>query len=129
MSLTLTRSVVQDFDELNQHVWRVTGSVVSDTPGLPSEVFVYHVFPAGDVAEEELSVIASVPQLSEIGLEPVSQGETQVPYYRRADFTLDCRSASEAVKIIGDIEEDLADLVDNFVKAESIETTVTVVIG
>lgn len=129
MSLTLTRSVVQTVDDINQHVWRLTGSVVSDTPGLPSEVFVYHVFPAGDVAEEQLETIASVPQLSEIGLEPVSQGETKVPYYRRADFTLDCRSASEAASIIDAIEEDLLDLVENFEKAQSIETTETVVIG
>ena len=115
MAFTITRTPL--FAELNadnQHLWRLSAQVVSDDLDLPSEVFVYHVLPAGSDIGEVFECVASVPQLSEIGTAPVSEGETIVPYYRRNSFTLDCRSPEEAQQVWMRIKEDLQDLLSNY---------------
>jgi hypothetical protein len=114
MAFTITRTPLYvDLNADNLHVWKLSASVVSDT-GLPSEVFVYHVLPTGSDIEEVFECVASLPQLSEIGTLPTTEGETIVPYYRKDSFELDCRSAEEAQEVWEAIREDLQDLLSNY---------------
>ena len=130
MSLTLTRTPLSPSlnATTNQHVWRLAGSIVSDEPGLPSEVFVYHVLPTGSDVDEVFECIASVPQWSEVGLVTVSAGDTLIPYYRRADFVLDCRSPEEADAVYVEIRTELKELLDNYRLSNSLASTVEEVI-
>jgi hypothetical protein len=124
----ITRNPIESTTESDVHVWRLTASVLSQDSDVTSAIFVYHVMPAGSETEEIFECVASVPQLSQIGLEPVDDGETQIPYYRRDDLVLDFRSAEEAYEVWETIRNDIIALANNLSAAAALSATITEVV-
>lgn len=128
MSFSVTRTPIEPAIVRSQHAWRLKATVTSQVTGLPSEVFVYHILTPGNDLDEIFECVASLSQLSEIGLDPQMSGSQVVPYYRREDLVMDCRSAEEALDVWQKIREDIADLSRNFEASEDLDETVTEVI-
>jgi hypothetical protein len=129
MSITLTRAELKYERQPGQCVWPLKVEALSDEQGLPSEIFVYHVLPANAQLEEIFECVASLPQMSEIDTSPQLGGAVVVPYYRRADLRLDCRSPEEADEVWDLIQKDVRDLLWNFRWANGLALDETVVIA
>lgn len=113
----------------NQHTWPLEVTSVS-LGAMPSEIFVYHKGQAGVTAAyagDVFECVASVHQLSEIGLAPslLPDGK-EVPYYRSAVLKFDCRSAEEADDLWNKIIEDTVDLVNNYLAAADLVVSSTI---
>lgn len=124
MALTLTRNALDWEDsEAGQHVWPLLVSAVSDDD-LTSNIFVYHELPDDEVSSV-FECVASLPQLSEIGLTP----STNTPYFRQDSLRFDCRSPEEAQDLWERVEQDVRDLVWNYQWAEGLSLSEQVVVG
>jgi len=125
MSITLNRNEVDYELQAALAVWPLIVQATSDEAGLPSEIFVYHVLPVNNDLDEVFECVASLPQMSEIGL-TIADG---VPYYRKDNLRIDCRTVSEADRIWELIQTDTRSLLWGFRYAEGLELSEEVVIA
>lgn len=124
MAITLTRNALDwEENQAGQHVWPLLVSATSDD-GLTANIFVYHVQPDPEV-DSIFSCVASLPQLSEIGLTP----STNTPFFRQDTLRFDCRSPEEAQELWTLVEQDVRDLVWNYQWAEGLDIDEAVVIS
>lgn len=137
MAITLTReTVIPVVVSGDQHVWPLQVTAVSDTEDLPSEIFVYHSNMDDDQINnlDIFECVASVEQLDEIDTAPIEADPDvdppvlAVPYYRSDTLMFGCRSAQEAAELWAKIQEDVADLHNNFLYYAQLQTEDTVVI-
>jgi len=111
--LTINRSPLQgELNAPHHYVWPLVVQVFSNEEGLPSEVFVYHEQGPDNDVDSIFSCVASLPQLSEIGLDPVKDLETNtiVPFFRTDTLRFDCRTPEEADDLYRRVVEDLSEL-------------------
>ncbi len=107
---TVTRKASQP-PSGDRSAWRLELTVAALQPTvLPAEIFVYHRVRnyGGHPSYDIFECVASLQQIGEIGLTPITTGANPVPYYRRATLTLDFRHADELElhysRIVSDIE-------------------------
>jgi hypothetical protein len=130
MSLTLTRQGVVTPTLENQHAWILKVTAVSTTAGLPSEIFVYRSAGAADPYNEaSFECVASLSQIEELGLTPITLVDSQIPFYRSAVLELVFRSAEELEYYWGEIKSDALDLLENLTAATTLTTQESYVIG
>lgn len=110
MSLTLNRTELTEEKHGSQSVWPLIVQAVSGESGLPSEIFVYHVFPEPADIEEVFECVASLPQLSDINTTP----SVNTPYYRKDTLRFDCRTPGDAEDLWTLVKKDASDLLWNF---------------
>ena len=123
MTVTLTRDALAEATMVNQHVWPLKVVAARVDPTFPSEIFVYHS--AVDSSEGDVfEAVASVQQLSELGLAPVVVDTlTTVPYYRSATLLFYCRSQHEADELWEKVLDDVNDLIENFNAARNLKAS------
>ena len=127
MSLTLTRSVASEEKISNQHVWPLRVSAASSTAGLDPEIFVYHAEVSGNLLAGDLfECVASVSQMSDLGLTADFVSDPAVPYYRSDSLEFFCRSESELESLWKKIQQDAKELLDNFNSFNNISAEETV---
>ena len=129
MAITLTRATVAPvLITGRQHVWPLQVTAVSDTEGLPSEIFVYHANMDDDQINDLdiFECVASVEQLDEIDTVPIEAdpetGTLAVPYYRSDTLLFGCRSPQEAEELWEKVREDVSDLYYNFLSYSTLQT-------
>lgn len=124
MAITLTRNSLEWADsQPGQHVWPLLVAATTDDD-LSANIFVYHVL-TGDEVESIFECVASLPQLSEIGLTP----SANTPYFRQDSLRFDCRGPEEAQDLWERIEQDVRDLVWNYQWAEGLALSEQVVVA
>jgi len=119
-----------ELKELNgQQTWplKVTASVID--AAMPSDkIFVYHSAMTDDAYEGDLfECVASIQQYNDLPVNtPVFEGkEDVVPYYRSNILYFACRSPEEADELWDDVEEDVTDLINNYVALNNLTTSET----
>ena len=125
MSLTLTRNELTEEKHGSQSVYPLIVQATSGESGLPSEIFVYHVFPDPADIAEVFECVASLPQLSDINTTP----SANVPYYRKDTLRFDCRTPEDAADLWRLVQQDAQDLLWNFRYANGLSLTEQVVIA
>jgi len=110
------------------HVWPIKVVATSLLAGLPGQIFVYQAAQDGDPLGlgDRFVAVATLPQLSEIGLLPVMDGESRCPYYRRNTLEFDCRTAEEAELVWERAKIDVQSLLDNYNAARAMSLAETV---
>jgi len=127
MSITLTRAAVSEETLGGRHVWPLKVTAVSDTSGLPSDIFVYHADAGGDLLNGDMfECVASVSQLDDLGTEPDFISDPVVPYYRGDFLEFNCRSARDLELLWSKIQEEVQSLHNNFTSWERIQDATTV---
>lgn len=115
MSLTLTRETVTSTSLDNQHAWVLKITAVSTTAGLPSEIFVFQAASNDDPYNgDSFQCVASVSQIEELTLTPVTAGDNQIPFYRSATVELIFRHPTEVTYYWEEIQKDAKELFLNF---------------
>lgn len=131
-SIRLTRFNSEDHDGANCEKQNWPLMVRASATNMPSEVFVYHVTPAGSpVTGDIFECVASVAQLDSI---PTTQGVVlsqtdSIPYYRSDQIVFNCRSAEEADRVWTIVKTEVATLVTNYNAAQRLKGTEIVNIG
>lgn len=131
MSITLTKQATLEEELIGgRQVWPLKVTSVSDTPGLGSEIFVYHADAGGDLLDGDIfECVASVSQLDDIGLSPDFNSDPAVPYYRSDFLEFNCRSPRELEDLWKTIQAEVKALHANFDSWNEIQTQETVVIA
>ena len=128
----------EHFEFGQQHTWPLRARAVSDEPGLPSEIFVWHRN-ASDVLDNSINpfkgdrceCVASVHQLSTLqAYAPESPtGEYQAPFYRSDVALFHCLSLVQASELKLKILDDVQDLLENFRAMAAVEDAGSVEVG
>jgi hypothetical protein len=96
MSLTITRQSVVTPTIDNQHSWPLKITSISNTPNLPSEIFVFRAAMNDDPYNgDAFQCVASLSQIEELTTSPVSTDENYIPFYRSDTLNLVFRSVEE----------------------------------
>lgn len=89
--------------------------------GFPSEIFVFHVMAPDEViVGDRFEAVASVVQLTELGLAPAQVEGRQIPYYRANELTLWCASPEERSQVWERIKLDVEQLARDFALTSSL---------
>jgi hypothetical protein len=126
MYLRLTREGLYT-EELNgQQVWplKVTAAVI-DAAMPSSKIFVYHATMGDDAYQGDLfECVASLEQYNDLpeNAAVIEDDVTVVPYYRLDVLNFACRSPEEAEQLWSDIQEDVIDLVNNYIAFNNLRT-------
>lgn len=130
MSLTLTREAISTPPTDEQHAWVLKVTAVSTTPDLDSEIFVFRSAGTADPYNgDSFECIASLSQMEELTLAPVTVGDAQIPFYRSDVLELVFRSPEELEYYWGEIKADAVDLHENFNAAANLTSVETYVIS
>lgn len=100
-------------DAVTKHAWALT--IVAEGINMPSDIFVYRVESA-ESSGDTFRCIASVNDLYEFPRirAPYTEGDNQIPYYRRSQVELICRNPVDAERVWEQIKEDVDDLIANY---------------
>lgn len=130
ISLVRLGNRVTDLPGATRQAWALT--VIAEGSVIPSEIFVYKNIPAnapvpGDVFE----CIATVSDIYEL---PAMQGIPltriyQIPFYRRAQLDIVCRSEAEMLRIWSEVQCQVAELVANYNASLNLSSIESVTIG
>jgi len=127
--ITLTRTAATETPAGNKHVWPLQVTAVSNTPGLSSEIFVYHADAGGETLSGDIfECVASVSQMDDIGLAADFVSDPAIPYYRSDTLEFNCRSAHDLENVWLKLQQDVAELYANFMSANNMTSEETVVI-
>ena len=120
MKYTLTTNPLVENLINNQHVWSLSMTFSTDIENMPNEIFVYQRFPGG-LLSDTFQCVASVPQLSELGLDPIILETVQIPFYRTDTLRLDfrCQVEAEKAKEVAIFDTDM--LVRNFLIGQDMD--------
>jgi len=131
-TITLNRSVETASNACYaQHSWPLRVVATSNKDNLSSKIFVWQEnAPNSGYAGDRFSVVASTQQMVDLPEDgPVDEGDEHIPFYRKDELVLDCRSPELRQEIWDKIQADVLDLLGNWIALENTEEVETVVIA
>lgn len=128
-SITLERSdTTSTYTGVAQHSWVLEVKATSNLPSLDSRIFVWQVnSPGSAYSGDRWSVVASTQQMADLPPDaPVIEGDEQIPFYRKDTLVIDCRSPELREELWEKIQENVKDLLVNWLALENTELVETV---
>lgn len=130
ISLVRLGNRATDLPGAQRQAWPLT--VLAEGDGMPSEIFIYKSVPSDSpIPGDHFECITTVTDLYEV---PAIQGIVltrvyQIPFYRRAQLEIICRSETEMCQVWAEIQSQVTTLVANYNASANLSSIESVTIG